>query len=81
VDDDRAHSWFGQRDVFTAGLGLDSSLDPVRGVVPALLTVARAGCARAAGAAKNAAEAAMPGPAVVPCPSSASSSARKFTDQ
>jgi len=55
--------------VFTAELGLDGSLRPVRGVLPALLAARRAGCTRAVVAAGNAAEAVMvAGLAVVPCP-------------
>src|ERR1022692_223815 len=45
--------------VFVAELGLDGSLRPVRGVVPALLAAADAGCTRAVVAAGNAAEAAV----------------------
>jgi magnesium chelatase family protein len=56
--------------VFVAELGLDGSLRPVRGVVPALLAAADAGCIRAVVAAGNAAEAVMvPGLAVVACQS------------
>jgi magnesium chelatase family protein len=55
--------------VFTAELGLDGSLRPVRGVLPALLAARRAGYTRAVVAAGNAAEAVMvAGLAVVPCP-------------
>ena len=55
--------------VFTAELGLDGSLRPVRGVLPALLAARRAGCTRAVVATGNAAEAVMvAGLAVVPCP-------------
>ncbi len=51
-------------------LGLDGSLRPVRGVVPALLAAAQAGCTRAAVAAHNSAEAVMvPGLAVAGCQS------------
>jgi len=58
-----------ERCVFTAGLGLDGSLRPVGGVMPALLAARRAGCTRAVVAAGNAAEAVMvAGLAVVPCP-------------
>ena len=54
--------------VFVAGLGLDGSLRPVPGVLPALLAAAAAGCTRAVVAAQNAAEAVtVPGLAVVPC--------------
>ena len=54
--------------VFTAELGLDGSLRPVRGVLPAVLAAAAAGCTRAVVAAENAAEAAVvPGLAVIPC--------------
>ena len=54
--------------VFVAGLGLDGSLRPVPGVLPALLAAAAAGCTRAVVAAQNAAEAVtVPGMAVVPC--------------
>jgi magnesium chelatase family protein len=35
--------------MFTAELGLDGSLRPVRGVLPALLAARRAGCTRADG--------------------------------
>ena len=53
--------------VFVAGLGLDGSLRPVPGVLPALLAAAAAGCTRAVVAAQNAAEAVtVPGLAVVP---------------
>jgi magnesium chelatase family protein len=56
--------------VFTAGLGLDGSLRPVRGVLPALLAARRAGYTRAVVATENAAEAVrVAGLAVVPCPS------------
>ncbi len=56
--------------VFAAELGLDGSLRPVRGVLPALLAARRAGCTRAVVATENAAEAVMvAGLAVVPCPS------------
>src|SRR5713101_2506822 len=56
--------------VFVAELGLDGSLRPVRGVVPALLAAADAGCTRAIVAAANGAEAVMvPGLAVVACQS------------
>src|ERR1039457_62717 len=56
--------------VFVAELGLDGSLRPVPGVVPALLAAADAGCTRAVVAAGNAAEAVMvPGLAVVACQS------------
>ena len=56
------------RCVFYAELGLDGSLRPVRGVVPALLAAADAGCTRAVVAAQNAAEAVMvPGLAVMAC--------------
>jgi len=58
------------RCVFVAELGLDGSLRPVRGVLPAVLAAARAGCTRAVVAPQNAAEAVLvPGLAVVPCPS------------
>lgn len=54
--------------VFIAELGLDGSLRPVRGVLPALLAAASAGYTCAVVAAGNAAEAAMvPGMTVVPC--------------
>jgi magnesium chelatase family protein len=57
--------------LFYSELGLDGSLRPVRGVVPALLAAARAGCTRAAVAAYNSAEAvvvpASPWSAVNPC--------------
>src|SRR6266571_982607 len=56
--------------VFTAELGLDGGLRPVRGVLPALLVARRAGCTRAVVATANAAEAVMvAGLAVVPCAS------------
>ena len=56
--------------VFIAELGLDGSLRPVRGVLPALLAARRAGCTRAVVATGNAAEAVMvAGLAVVPCAS------------
>ena len=55
--------------VFTAELGLDRSLRPVRGVLPALLAARHAGYTRAVVATGNAAEAVMvAGLAVVPCP-------------
>ena len=55
--------------VFTAELGLDGGLRPVRGVLPALLAARRAGYTRAVVATGNAAEAVMvAGLAVVPCP-------------
>jgi magnesium chelatase family protein len=55
--------------VFTAELGLDGSLRPVRGVLPALLAARRAGYTRAVVATENAAEAVtVAGLAVVPCP-------------
>jgi len=55
--------------VFTAELGLDGSLRPVRGVLSALLAARHAGYARAVVAPENAAEAAMvTGLTVVPCP-------------
>ena len=58
------------RCVFFAELGLDGSLRPVRGVVPALLAAGDAGCTRAVVSAQNAEEAAtMPGLAVVACQS------------
>ena len=58
------------RCVFYSELGLDGSLRPVRGVVPALLAAAQAGCTRAVVAAHNSAEAVMvPGLAVAGCPS------------
>ena len=54
--------------VFTAELGLDGSLRPVRGVLPALLAARRAGYTRAVVATANAAEAVMvAGLTVVPC--------------
>ena len=54
--------------LFIAELGLDGRLRPVRGVMPAVLAAASAGCTRAVVAAENAAEAVMvPGVAVVPC--------------
>jgi magnesium chelatase family protein len=54
--------------VFTAELGLDGSLRPVRGVLPALLAARSAGYTRAVVAVENAAEAVMvAGLAVVPC--------------
>ena len=54
--------------VFVAELGLDGSLRPVRGVLPALLAAASAGYTRAVVAAGNTAEAAMvPDMTVVPC--------------
>ena len=54
--------------VFVAGLGLDGSLRPVPGVLPALLAAAAAGCTRAVVAAQNAAEAGtVPGVAVFGC--------------
>jgi magnesium chelatase family protein len=56
--------------VFTAELGLDGSLRPVRGVLPALLAAQRAGYTRAVVATGNAAEAVMvAGLTVVPCAS------------
>ena len=57
--------------VFVAELGLDGSLRPVPGVLPALIAAAAAGCTRAVVAAQNAAEAVTvaPGMAVVPCQS------------
>ena len=56
--------------VFVAELGLDGSLRPVRGVLPALIAAASAGYTRAVVAADNGAEAQMvPGMAVVPCQS------------
>ena len=56
--------------VFYAELGLDGSLRPARGVVPALLAAADAGCTRAVVAAGNAAEAEMlPGLDVIGCDS------------
>jgi magnesium chelatase family protein len=56
------------RCVLYAELGLDGSLHPVRGVVPALLAAADAGCTRAVVAAGNAAEAVMaPGLDVMAC--------------
>jgi magnesium chelatase family protein len=55
--------------VFTAGFGLNGSLRPVRGVLPALLAARHAGCTRAVVAPENAAEAVMvAGLTVVPCP-------------
>jgi magnesium chelatase family protein len=55
---------------FVAELGLDGSLHPVRGVVPALLAAADAGCTRMVVAAENAAEAMMvPGLPVMACQS------------
>src|SRR5260370_32029586 len=55
---------------FYSELGLDGSLRPVRGVVPALLAAAGAGCTRAVVAAPNSAEAVMvPALAVVGCQS------------
>ena len=54
--------------VFAAELGLDGSLRPVRGVLPAVLAAAAAGYTRAVVAPENAAEAAMvPGVTVIPC--------------
>jgi magnesium chelatase family protein len=54
------------RCVFVAELGLDGSLRPVRGVLPAVLAAAAAGCTAAVVAADNAAEAAtVPGVAVI----------------
>lgn len=59
-----------ERCVFYAELGLDGSLRPVRGVVPALLAAADAGCTRAVIAAQNAAEAVtLPGLDVISCKS------------
>ena len=56
--------------VFVGELGLDGSLRPVRGVVPALIAAASAGCMRAVVAEGNGAEAQVaPGIAVVPCQS------------
>jgi magnesium chelatase family protein len=56
--------------VFYAELGLDGSLRPARGVVPALLAAADAGCTRAVVAAQNAAGAVMvPGLDVMACQS------------
>jgi magnesium chelatase family protein len=56
--------------VFVAELGLDGSLRPVRGVVPALLAAADAGYTRVVVAAENAAEALMvPGLPVMACQS------------
>jgi magnesium chelatase family protein len=58
------------RCVFIAELGLDGSLRPVCGVMPAVLAAATAGCTRAVVAAQNGAEAVMvPGIAVIPCQS------------
>ena len=60
----------GDECVFVAGLGLDGSLCPVPGVLPALRAAAAAGCTRAVVAAQNAAEAAtVPGLAVAGCQS------------
>ena len=54
--------------VFTAELGLDGSLRPVRGVLPAVIAAAAAGCTRAVVAPEDAAEAALvPGVTVIPC--------------
>ena len=54
--------------VFVAELGLDGSLRPVRGVLPAVLAAAAAGYTRAVVAPENAAEAAMvPGVTVISC--------------
>jgi magnesium chelatase family protein len=58
------------RCVFTAELGLDGSLRPVRGVLPAVLAAAAAGCTQAVVAPQNAAEAAMvPGVTAIGCAS------------
>ena len=54
--------------VFVAELGLDGSLRPVPGILPALLAAAAAGYKQAVVAAQNAAEAVtVPGLAVIPC--------------
>jgi magnesium chelatase family protein len=54
--------------VLLAELDLDGSLRPVRGVLPAVLAAAAAGCTRAIVAQENEAEAVMvPGVTVVPC--------------
>jgi magnesium chelatase family protein len=54
--------------VFIGELGLDGSLHPVRGVLPALIAAANVGCTRAVVPAGNAAEAMMvPGLAVAGC--------------
>lgn len=56
--------------VFIAELGLDGSLHPVRGVMPAVLAAAATGCTRAVVAAQNAAEAVVvPGVEVIGCKS------------
>ena len=56
--------------VFVAGLGLDGSLRPVPGVLPAVLAAAAAGCTRAVVAVQSTAEAGtVPGVAVVGCQS------------
>jgi magnesium chelatase family protein len=56
--------------VFIAELGLDGGLRPVRGVLPALLAAASAGCTCAVVAVENSAEAVMaPGLAVIACQS------------
>jgi magnesium chelatase family protein len=56
--------------LFAAEVGLDGSLRPVRGVLPAVLAAARAGCTRAVVAPSDAAEASMlPGITVISCQS------------
>ena len=56
--------------VFVAELGLDGSLRPVPGVLPAVLAAAAAGCTWTVVAPENKAEAVMvPGVAVIPCSS------------
>jgi magnesium chelatase family protein len=58
----------GGADVFVGELGLDGSLRPVRGMLPALTAAASAGCTRAVVPAGNAAEATVvKGLAAVPC--------------
>jgi len=56
------------RCVFLAELGLDGTLRPVPGVLPALLAAARSGCTRAVVSSHNGAEAGLaPDMAAVPC--------------
>jgi magnesium chelatase family protein len=56
------------RCAFIAELGLDGTLQPVTGVLPAVLAAADTGCTRTVVAPENAAEAVLvPGVAVVPC--------------
>jgi magnesium chelatase family protein len=56
------------RCLFYGELGLDGSLRPARGALPAVLAAARAGCIMAVLPEQNAAEAAaVPGATVIPC--------------